>query len=131
MVKNLSGIQWLRERLPTFAETTKKVNVKVNNKVVQLKEEKKLMTKFIIASRKQEDIDLPYYFCTYEFSVIPCSLFQPDGTLLLDTDKSTVMYKIEKAIESDRGNNVDLNILETNSVPKIVIFDGMTLVKRI
>ena len=89
------------------------------------------MTKFIIASRKQEDIDLPYYFGTYEFSVIPWSLFQPDGTLLLDTDKSTVMHKIEKAIESDRGHNMDLNILETNSVPKIVIFDGMTLVKRI
>ena len=89
------------------------------------------MTKFIIASRKQEDIDLPYYFGTYEFSVIPRSLFRPDGTMLLDTDKSTVMHEIEKAIESDRGSNVDLDILETNSVPKIVIFDGMVLVNRI
>ena len=86
------------------------------------------MTKFIIAFRKQEDIDLPYYFGKYEFSVTPCSLFRPDGTVLLDTDKSTVMHEIEKAIESDRGNNVDLNILETSSVAKIVIFDGMTLV---
>ena len=121
----------VKRKLPTFAETTKKVNVKVNNKVVQLKEEKKLMTKFIIASRKREDIDLPYYFGTNKFSVIPRSLFRPDGTMLLDTDKSTVMHEIEKAIESDRGSNVDLDILETNSVPKIVIFDGMALVNRI
>ena len=121
----------VKRKLPTFAETTKKVNVKVNNKVVQLKEEKKLMTKFIIASRKREDIDLPYYFGTNKFSVIPRSLFRPDGTMLLDTDKSTVMHEIEKAIESDRGSNVDLDILETNSVPKIVIFDGMVLVNRI
>ena len=51
--------------------------------------------------------------------------------MLLDTDKSTLMHEIEKAIASDRGNNVDLNILETNSVPKIVIFDGMALINRI
>ena len=122
----------VNRKLPIFAETMKKVNVKVNNKVVQLKEEKKLMTKFIIASRKREDIDLPYYFGTNEFSVIPRSLFRPDGTMLLDTDKSTVMHEIEKAIESDRGNNVDLNILETNSVPKFVIFDGIiALVNKI
>ena len=55
----------VKRKLPTFAETTKKVNLKVNNKVVQLKEEKKLMTKFIT------DFDLPYYFGTSEFSVIP------------------------------------------------------------
>ena len=121
----------VKRKLPTFAETTKKVNVKVN-KLVQLKEEKKLMTKFIIASRKREDINLPYYFGTNKFSVIPRSLFRPDGTMLLDTDKSTVMHEIEKATESDRGNNVDLNILETNSVPKFVIFDGIiALVNRI
>ena len=121
----------VQRKLPAFAERTKKVNVKVNNKVVQLKEEKKLMAKFIIASRKQEDIDLPYYFGKYELSVIPRSLFRPDGTVLLDTDKSNVMHEIEKAIESDRGNTVDLNILETSSVPKIAIFDGMTLVNMI
>ena len=121
----------VQRKLPAFAERTKKVNVKVNNKVVQLKEEKKLMAKFIIASRKQEDIDLPYYFGKYELSVIPRSLFRPDGTVLLDTDKSNVMHEIEKAIESDRGNTVDLNILETSSVPKSAIFDGMTLVNMI
>ena len=51
--------------------------------------------------------------------------------MLLDTDKSTVMHEIEKAMGSNIGNNVDLNILETNSVPKIVIFDGMALANRI
>ena len=91
----------VKRKLQPFPETTKKVNVKVNNKVVQLKEEKKLMTKFIIASRKREDIDLQYYFDTYEFSVIPNSLFRPDSTMLLDTDKSTVMHEIENAIETD------------------------------
>ena len=51
--------------------------------------------------------------------------------MLLDTDKSTLMQEIEKAIASDRGNNVNLNILETNSVPKIVRFDGMALINWI
>ena len=57
------------------------------------------MTKFIIASRKREDIDLPYYFGTYEFSVIPRSLFRPDGTMLLDTDKRPVMHEIRKQLK--------------------------------
>ena len=89
------------------------------------------MTKFIIASRKREDVDLPYYFVTYESAVVPRSLFSPDGSVLLDTNKSTLMHETEKAIASDRGNNVDLNILETNSVPKIVRFDGMALINWI
>ena len=38
---------------------------------------------------------------------------------------------ITSRYESDRGNNGELTILETNSVPKIVIFDGMALVNRI
>ena len=42
--------------------------------------------------------------------------------MLLDANKITVMQEIKK------HNNVDLNILERNSVPKIVIFDGMVLV---
>ena len=57
------------------------------------------MTKFIIASRKREDIDLPYYFGTYEFSVIPRSLFRPDGTMLLDTYKRPVMHEIRKQLK--------------------------------
>ena len=51
--------------------------------------------------------------------------------MLLDADKSTLMHEIEKVIANDRGNNVDLNILETNSVPKIVRFDGMALINWI
>ena len=42
--------------------------------------------------------------------------------MLLDANKITVMQEIKK------HNNVDLNILERNSVPKIVIFDRMVLV---
>ena len=46
------------------------------------------MTKFIIASRSRDDIDLPAYFGKYEFTVVPRSIFRQDGSLILGTDKS-------------------------------------------
>ena len=74
----------------------KKVNVKVNNKIVQLKEEEKLVTKFIIAFRKRKIL---IYHIT-EFSAIPWSLFRPDCTMLLDTSKITVMQEIKKQLKA-------------------------------
>ena len=77
----------VKRKLP-FAEITKRVQMKINDKIMQLKEEKQLMTKFIVASRTRDDIDLPHHFGKYEFSVVQRSLFRQDGSLILGTDKS-------------------------------------------
>ena len=91
----------VKRKLPTFAETAKTVQMKINDKVIQLKEEKQLMSKFVVASRSRDEIDLPYYFGKYEFSVVPRSLFRQDGSLILGTDKSAVMHEIEQLIKED------------------------------
>ena len=55
------------------------------------------MTRFIIASRKRMDIDLPYYVGTREFSVVPLSMIDCHGNLLIDSiDKPSVMHGIER-----------------------------------
>ena len=45
----------VKRKLPTFAEITKRVQIKINDKIMQLKEEKQLITKFVVASRTRDD----------------------------------------------------------------------------
>ena len=40
------------------------------------------MNKLLVASRTRPDIDLPKYLEMCEFSVVPLSLFVPDGLLV-------------------------------------------------
>ena len=85
-----------KTKLKSFECTVKCTSIKVNEKVAHLKQERKLMTRFIIASRKRADIDLPYYIGTHEFSVVPLSMFNYHGDLLIDSkDKSSVTHGIE------------------------------------
>ncbi len=63
------------------------MKIKLKDKVIQLKEERTLMTRFIIASRMREEIDLPALLGKFEFSVVPRSMFSSDGKLLHCTDK--------------------------------------------
>ena len=48
--------------------------------MVNIKEERKLISPFIVASGMRQDIDSPSYFEEYEFSVVPRPLFK--GTVM-------------------------------------------------
>ena len=84
-----------KRMLKTFKTNVKIIKVKLKDKVVQLKEERNLMSRFIIASRVRNEINLPDIFGKYEFSVVPLSMFSADGNLLYCTDKALVMGQIE------------------------------------
>ena len=58
-----------KEKLNTFSSNNKKVTVSVNKQLVQVREERKLATRLLVASRTRPDIDLPRYLGMYEFSV--------------------------------------------------------------
>ena len=62
------------------------------------------MTRFIVASRSRADIDLPHYLGTYEFSVVPRSLFSADGELYQSKDKSSIANEIVKLVEGETRN---------------------------
>ena len=47
-----------KRKISTFATTRKSFKTKIDSKTVQIKEEKKSMTKFIIALRSREDMSL-------------------------------------------------------------------------
>ncbi len=116
--------------------------IQAGNKIIQLKEERTLMSRFLIAARKRPELDLEEAIGNYEFSVVPKSLFATDGSPLPSTDKSNVMKEIELLIEQpevrdddnegtpDEPNQNDSNIFEAAD-GKVGILDGMALVNRL
>ena len=64
-----------KTRLKTFEETLKHTSVKLKDKVVNLKQDRKMMTRLIISLRKRKEINLPHYLSTHEFSVVRLSMF--------------------------------------------------------
>ena len=138
-------------RLKTFKTNDKIVTVKVKDQVIQLKEERDLMSRFVIASRARIEINLPEIFnIKYEFTVLPRSMFARDGNLLIGTDKCQVMAKIESLMvdyenidemEDKNGEEIvsstvdeiitNIELSETKNEQKVIIFDGMALVNKL
>ena len=116
-----------KEKLPTFESLNKKITVKVNKKTVSIKEERKLMSRFVIASRTRQDIDLSHYFGEYEFSVVPRVLFTTDGSLHPTTDKSVIAKELRNICHIDTNDM----IIEGHQEYKAIVFDGMAVVNRI
>ena len=83
-----------KSKLPTFGSNVKTVTVKIKDQLVQVKEEHKLISRFLIVCRTRHDIDLQSYLGDYEFSIVPRSLFTPDGQLFKSTGKSVILNGI-------------------------------------
>ena len=85
------------KKLKTFQNHNTFV-VKNGDKITKLKEERGLLQRFVIAARSRPNLDLKECIGTYEFGVIPRSLFSGDGSVLLPGDKSKIMQYLEKLI---------------------------------
>ena len=75
-------------KLPTFKNQGKKITKIVEKKLVQLKEERTLLSRFLKTARKRPEIDIEESIGNYEFSVVPKSMFTDDGEPLLSSDKA-------------------------------------------
>ena len=68
-------------KIGTFVSNKKIAIVTVNQQIIAIKEERKLMNRLLVASSTRPDIDLQFCLGTYQFSVSPPSLFSRDGSL--------------------------------------------------
>ena len=102
-----------------------KVNCKLEKKVVELNEERSLLTRFIlILKARPEIIDISEAIGEYEFTAIPRSMFKSDGLLNIPTDRSEIMSATEI--------QADITIPVNNSqVSKVAVIDGMVEVQRL
>ena len=62
-----------KRKLQTFKLQPKTIQSKVGDKVIQLKEEKTLLTRFLITARKRPELDLEYCLGNFELAIIPKS----------------------------------------------------------
>ena len=76
-----------KRNLKSFKANNKMIKKKLTNKVVQLREEKNLLTRFLITARKRPELNLEEALGNFEFSVVPKAVFFNDGQPLNCTDK--------------------------------------------
>ena len=79
MEANINASVRDRRRLATFRNTAKTVKVKLKDKIVNLREERSLMTRLLIIARTLTDINLAELFKKHECSVTLRALFSSDG----------------------------------------------------
>ena len=68
-----------KQNLKTFQVQSKVVWYKLNDKIVKIKEERSLITRFLVISRQRREIDLKHIIGCYKLSVVPPVLFLQDG----------------------------------------------------
>ena len=104
------------------------------------------MERLVVISRSKPQLDLNECIGTYEFGVQQRSLFESDGTVLLDYDKAKIRHHLEffvsneqlamhiPAMETSTGiasNNENRNWNLTKVQIKVIIIDGMAIVNAI
>ena len=73
---------------------------KIQDKIIQLKEEKTLLTHFLIAARKRPELGSTHYIGNYKFSVVPKTFFSPDFESLLHHDKKSLTHEMSYAVQT-------------------------------
>ena len=111
--------------LKMFKDNGKKIKCKLEKKVVELNEERSLLTRFLLILKARPEImDISEAIGEYEFTAIPRSLFTSDGLLNIPTDKSEIMLATE--IQAD--TTIPVN---NSEVSKVAVIDGMVEVQSL
>ena len=82
-----------KEKTPSFTNNNKTTSNKLKGETLQIREERKLMNRILVASRSRAEIDLSKIFGIYEFSVVPLSFLQlmgPDTTAKISQFSTTI-----------------------------------------
>lgn len=81
--------------------------------------------RFTIASRSRPDLDLADSVSRFEFGAVPRSLFAPDGNLLFETNKSSIVRHLESQTKS-----VPVNAMVTSN-NDVLIIDGVAFLHKL
>ena len=76
----------MTKMLKTFKTSNAMIEMNADGKLVKVKEERGLLVRLIVISRSRPQLDLKECIGTYEFGVVPRSLFASDAAILLAYD---------------------------------------------
>ena len=83
-------------KLLTFISLNIEIAMKINQELVKIKEERRLVSRFLLASRKRLETDLSFYLGEHEIFVVPRSLFSAHDVMFQEKDKSVVTEVVRK-----------------------------------
>ena len=86
-------------KLNLCSNAKKKIKLKIAGTVKELRADRSLFARLLVVSRSQRQVDLRDTLGTYEFSAVPRSLFNADGTMYLCQQKCKLI-EILKSIPS-------------------------------
>ena len=83
-------------KLKRFCNWMKKRSFTVGNKTIKLREDRAFYRKCLIITQNRPEllVKMPELIGNYEMSIIPRSVFSPDGSPLLCVDKASLMTRI-------------------------------------
>lgn len=110
-------------KLKMWTCNSKKMEIKVKDKVIKLKEERELLGRFLIIMDSRPNLvpQLSDTIGNYEMSVVPRSLCEVDGSLQIPKDKSSLMHAVLKYPES----SITEPALPAIHTSKTLIIDAM------
>ena len=97
-----------KRNLKTFQTQSKVVRCKLNDKIVKIKKERSLITRFPIMSHQRKEIDLKRIIGCYDLSVVPPALSIQDGMPYpcLDKHNVTLLHNLQSCFPLGFGNFV-------------------------
>ena len=86
-----------KNKLQTWKSMAKKIKTPCTVETVELQEKKRnLFARMTVICKSRPEIDIKEAFGTYEFRVVPRSMFAAGGTMLQCPAKSALMHILEK-----------------------------------
>lgn len=118
-----------RPKFKTFSNWKLKSKLKVGDKVIKLREDRELIGRCLIISQSRPMLlpKLEETIGTHEMSVMPRSMFAPDGTLLLATDKASVMHAVEAQPSASHSPEPEPSV--SHPIASTYILDAMALLQ--
>ena len=94
-----------KRKLNTWKSTTKTLKVKINENVVELKEDRSLFARMCVVVKSRPEVDSKEAIGQYEFNLVPRSMFAADGSMLHCPSKSVLMNILEKLNSTPPAEN--------------------------
>ena len=123
-----------KQKLQTWKTEGKKVKLGTSNNILELQEDRNLFARMMVVCKSRPEIDIKEAVGTYEFSVVPRSMFAADGTMLRCSFKSALMNILEK-LSVDRNDCNDPNAVQSEQNreehTRVSIVDAMAEVQSL
>ena len=89
-------------KIKTFKTSNAMIEINAGGKLIKIKEERGLLQRLIVISRIRPQLDMKECIGTYEFGVVPRSLFSSDGTVLLAYDKAKILHHMQLLVSNEQ-----------------------------